>query len=70
MPNMNGYDATKAIRALENKKVANIPIVAMTANDFNWDRNQALKCGMNDHITKPVDVEKLTVVIYYITNIK
>ncbi len=59
MPQMNGYDATKAIRALENPDLANIPIVAMTANAFEEDRKRALECGMNAHIAKPIDVEKL-----------
>ncbi len=59
MPQMNGYDATKAIRALENPALANIPIVAMTANAFEEDRRRALECGMNAHIAKPIDVEKL-----------
>ena len=59
MPQMNGYDATKAIRSLENPELANIPIVAMTANAFEEDRKRALECGMNAHIAKPIDVEKL-----------
>ncbi len=59
MPVMNGYDATRAIRALENKELANIPILAMTANAFEEDKMMALKCGMNGHIAKPIDVEAL-----------
>ena len=59
MPKMNGYDATRAIRALDDPKLANIPIIAMTANAFDEDRKQALDCGMNAHIAKPIDVEKL-----------
>ena len=59
MPVMNGYDATKAIRALENRELANIPILAMTANAFEEDKMMALKCGMNGHIAKPIDVEAL-----------
>ncbi len=59
MPKMNGYDATRAIRALPDKAAANIPIVAMTANAFNEDRILALESGMNDHIAKPLDVEVL-----------
>ncbi len=59
MPKMNGYDATRAIRALEDPALANIPIVAMTANAFEEDRKQALACGMNAHIAKPIDVERL-----------
>ncbi|MBD5544460.1 MAG: response regulator [Lachnospiraceae bacterium] len=59
MPVMNGYEATKAIRKLDNKELATIPIIAMTANAFEEDRQEALKCGMNGHIAKPIDVEKL-----------
>ena len=59
MPKMNGYDATRAIRALDDPELAGIPIVAMTANAFEEDRRQALECGMNAHIAKPIDVEKL-----------
>lgn len=59
MPVMNGYDATKAIRKLENKKLSLIPIFAMTANAFEEDKREALKCGMNGHLAKPIDVEKL-----------
>ena len=59
MPKMNGYDATRAIRALDDPELAGIPIVAMTANAFEEDRRQALECGMNAHIAKPIDVERL-----------
>ena len=59
MPRMNGYDATKAIRKLENKDQANIPIIAMTANTFEEDRKLALDIGMNGHIGKPFDVNML-----------
>ena len=59
MPRMNGYDATRAIRLLENKKLANIPILAMTANAFDEDKQAALDAGMNDHIPKPIDMDKL-----------
>lgn len=58
MPKMNGYEATKAIRKLENEK-ANIPIIAMTANAFKEDRDDALASGMNAHLIKPLNVEKL-----------
>ena len=60
MPIMNGYEATRAIRALENKELADIPIVAMTANAFDDDREEAFKNGMNEHIAKPINVGKLT----------
>ncbi|MBR5912933.1 MAG: amino acid permease [Selenomonadaceae bacterium] len=56
MPVMDGYEATKAIRALKNKKLASIPIIAMTANAFNEDIDKAKSVGMNAHIAKPLDV--------------
>ncbi|WP_425756736.1 response regulator [Ihubacter sp. rT4E-8] len=59
MPVMNGYDAAKAIRKLENKEYSDIPIIAMTANAFDEDKREALKCGMNGHIAKPIDIEVL-----------
>ena len=59
MPEMNGYEATKCIRRLENPKLASIPILAMTANAFEEDKQAALKCGMNGHISKPIDISKL-----------
>nr|WP_317992048.1 ATP-binding protein [uncultured Faecalibacillus sp.] len=58
MPIMDGYEATKAIRNLDNKN-AQIPIIAMTANAFEEDRKHALQLGMNEHLAKPVDIEKL-----------
>ncbi len=63
MPKMNGYDATRAIRALDNPDLAGIPIIAMTANAFEEDRRRALECGMNAHIAKPIDVKKLLEVL-------
>lgn len=59
MPVMNGYEATKAIRALPDKARAEIPIIAMTANAFEEDKQEALRCGVNGHIPKPVDVQVL-----------
>ena len=59
MPNMDGYKATQAIRRLEDKKKAGIPIIAMTANAFEEDRKKAFEKGMNGHIAKPVDAEKV-----------
>lgn len=58
MPVMNGYEAARSIRKLENKN-SGIPIIAMTANAFEEDKQEALKSGMNGHIAKPIDVEKL-----------
>ena len=59
MPIMNGYAATRAIRSLENPALASIPIIAMTANAFDEDRREALENGMNAHVAKPIDVDKL-----------
>ena len=59
MPIMNGYEAAKKIRALENKKLAEIPIIAMTANAFSEDVENAKAAGMNGHIAKPLDVTKM-----------
>ena len=63
MPVMNGYEATKAIRAFDNPGLSKIPIIAMTANAFNEDKAEALAAGMNDHTAKPIDVDKLFEVI-------
>ena len=59
MPIMNGYEATRAIRSLEDKELASIVIIAMTANAFEEDKKAALDAGMNDHIAKPIDIEVL-----------
>ena len=59
MPVMDGYEATAVIRQLENKKLANIPILAMTANAFDEDIKNAFAAGMNGHIAKPIDALKL-----------
>ena len=59
MPVMDGYEATKLIRRLDNKRLASIPILAMTANAFEEDRQEALRSGMNGHLAKPIDVEAL-----------
>lgn len=59
MPVMNGYEATQAIRKLENKELASIPILAMSANAFEEDKQEAIKSGMNGHIAKPIDVKNL-----------
>ena len=59
MPVMNGYDATRAIRALSDERLARIPILAMTADAFEEDRQKALRCGMDGHLTKPIEIEKL-----------
>lgn len=59
MPVMNGYDATKKIRRMDDPQKANIPIVAMTANAFSEDKQVALDAGMNDHIAKPINMSVL-----------
>ena len=59
MPVMNGYEATKQIRALNDPALAGITILAMTANAFNEDRKKALECGMNGFLSKPIVIEEL-----------
>lgn len=56
MPIMNGYNATRAIRALPDLEIANITIIAMTANAFEEDRQEAMNAGMNEYLAKPIDV--------------
>ena len=63
MPNMDGYEATRQIRALPDAAKAGIPIFAMTANAFEEDRQNALKAGMNGHIAKPLDIPHLLQVL-------
>ena len=59
MPIMDGYEATRRIRALDNPALAGLPIIAMTANAFEEDRERALKAGMNGHLAKPIDLDKM-----------
>ena len=59
MPVMDGYAATRAIRALERPDATSVPIVAMTANVFADDRARALDAGMNEHLSKPLDAKRL-----------
>ncbi len=63
MPMMDGYETTKQIRGMENGRFADIPIVAMTANAFEEDKKEAMDVGMNDHIAKPIDFNKLIEVL-------
>ena len=63
MPVMNGYEATRAIRASKHPSAKSIPIIAMTANAFDDDVRQALDSGMNAHLAKPIDMEKLKKII-------
>ena len=59
MPVMNGYDAAKKIRRMDDPQKAGIPIIAMTANAFTEDRQAALDAGMNDHVAKPINMNVL-----------
>ncbi len=59
MPKMNGYEATRIIRKMEDRGKANITILAMTANAFEEDKREAIEAGMNAHLSKPIEVEKL-----------
>ena len=64
MPNMNGYEATEAIRKLERSDAKSIPIVAMTANAYREDVEHALRAGMNGHIAKPLDINIIRQLLY------
>ncbi len=66
MPNMDGYKATHCIRHLSQFEKANIPIIAMSANAFEEDKQKAFDAKMNDYITKPIDLQKMEVVLKYI----
>ena len=59
MPVMNGYESTKAIRSLADKKLAAVPIIAMTANAFAEDVQAARDAGMNGHIAKPINIPQM-----------
>mgnify|MGYP002868889507 CR=1 FL=1 len=59
MPVMDGYEAAREIRAMENKELAGIPIIAVTANAFKEDIRASLAAGMQAHIAKPLDVDKM-----------
>ena len=59
MPVMNGYEATRQIRAFTDPALAGITILAMTANAFEEDKRDAIAAGMNGHIAKPIQVDKL-----------
>lgn len=60
MPHMTGYEAAQAIRGLNRADSASVPIIAMTADAFAEDIQRCLECGMNAHISKPIDVAELT----------
>ena len=59
MPVMDGYEAAQAIRALDNEELSSVPIVAMTANAFKEDEEAAARAGMQGHIAKPLEVDKM-----------
>lgn len=59
MPRMNGYEAARAIRKMEREDAKTIPIIAMTANAFAEDVQEAMDAGMNAHVAKPIDVNIL-----------
>lgn len=59
MPVMNGLEATRKLRALNRSDAATVPIIAMTANAFQDDIENSLAAGMNTHLTKPLDVDKI-----------
>ncbi|MDD3409410.1 MAG: response regulator [Eubacteriales bacterium] len=63
MPNMDGYQAAEAIRALEREDARTVPMIAMTANAFDEDKKQALEHGMNAHLAKPLNVQELFVTL-------
>ncbi|MDR3176854.1 MAG: PAS domain-containing protein [Desulfovibrio sp.] len=64
MPHMNGYDASRTIRALDRRDAASVPIIAMTANAFKEDVEQAFASGMNGHLAKPLEAEKLMELLF------
>ncbi|MBE5957944.1 MAG: amino acid permease [Lachnospiraceae bacterium] len=63
MPIMDGYEATKAIRSLNNKQLANIPIIAMSANSMSEDIKRSIDSGMNAHLSKPIDIKQLKITL-------
>lgn len=69
MPVMDGHSAARAIRALENPELASVPIVALSANTFDEDRRQSAESGMNAHLAKPLDIDRLLELISGITGV-
>ena len=66
---MNGHEATKAIRKLENPDLASIPIVAMTANAFSEDIIKEEQSGMNGHISKPINIKEIAQTLGMVLNV-
>ena len=59
MPVMDGYEATRQIRAINDSALSRVPIIAMTANAFSEDKQTAISVGMNGHVAKPIDINVL-----------
>ena len=59
MPKMDGYEAARQIRALEDPQKASVPVIAITANAFEEDKKSAYEAGMNGHLAKPYDIDKM-----------
>lgn len=70
MPEMDGFETTRAIRALDRKDAKTVKIFACTANSFSEERDKAFDCGMDDFITKPVDIDELLKKLYSVQNNK
>ena len=68
MPVMNGYEATQVIRSLPDKELASVPIIAMTANAFDEDKQKAFESGMNAYLSKPINIEDLMKILKFILN--
>ena len=66
MPGMNGYETARAIRRLENERISMIPIIALSSDAMEEDRQKSLQAGMNEHFVKPVDIEALQILIHNI----
>ena len=67
MPVMDGHAAARAIRALDDPELARVPIVALSANTFDEDRKQSAESGMNAHLAKPLDIDRLLELVARIT---
>lgn len=68
MPVMDGYETTRKVRTMRRKGVRDIPIIAMTSNAFEEDKRKAIECGMNAHIAKPLQTDKLFHVLDSVLN--